>query len=128
MNAWTPEAHARLRMLYRQGQTLRAIGIIMGRSTGSISGQVKTLKLKRTTPKKTHAYYRIRKPAPIVSDHTCGQEGLPVEALQAGQCRYPYGVYPPYQFCGAVCRSGPYCPKHAEICYRQHDREGYTNE
>ena len=43
--------------------------------------------------------------------------GLRIEQLESGVCRYPYGDYPPYLYCGQPTKpDSPYCAFHHRIC------------
>jgi GcrA cell cycle regulator len=62
------------------------------------------------------------RPAPTSPDALSGESipalRLPLEKLERGMCRYPYGEKSPYAFCGAAAlEDKPYCRAHQALCY-----------
>ena len=44
------------------------------------------------------------------------------ELRQRGDCRWPFGVAPPYQYCGKPATDGSYCCEHGRIAFSGADR------
>lgn len=130
--SWTDERVELLTKLWGEGKTAAEIAKELGGVTrNAVIGKAHRLKLSnRVSP-----IQQNKKPAPVKaapqssapakkvqkSSDQDNRKGIPLMALKANQCRWPFGDPQDdnFGFCGADCIAGlPYCAEHAKMAYQ----------
>ncbi len=143
MPNWTKDMDETLIQMRNDGSSAAKIGERLGCTRSAVLGRAGRLRL----PKFRSGYHqriyvsqdapprplriRVRPPKPVPSVPDAPSAPVALLDLRRHHCRYP--MWPsqkrnepmpkPMLFCGAIARSdGPYCTKHADICYTVHVR------
>jgi GcrA cell cycle regulator len=130
---WTSDAIAKARVLWREGQSAREIGVVFGVSKGSVLGVADRNGFTSRKPDHPRRAYdpqdrrgradRHHPPKPVVVLVPVAA-GLPVRVLRlspVAACCWPLGEprTPAFRWCGAAAVVGrSYCPAHVALAYR----------
>ena len=130
---WPSALEERLKeLLERRDLSASGIASRLGVTKNAVIGKVHRMKLTITNRKPAPpatARVRVRWPAakqrplphvvaPVASPIELAPLGLRIEQLESGVCRYPYGEFPPFLYCGQTTKPGsPYCPWHHARCF-----------
>lgn len=133
--SWTLEREQLAQELWADGESASYIAARLGGvSRSAVIGKLHRMGLanNRLNPHRTHvSKLRAPRAAPTRADETAGgvslsppvvappSDPVPLEALEPGMCRYPFGDHAPFTFCGApVCDAiSSYCEKHDRACH-----------
>tara|TARA_R100001086_G_C11814657_1_gene252534 strand:- start:3 stop:425 length:423 start_codon:yes stop_codon:yes gene_type:complete len=120
MKQWTKEDDKTLSDMWERKEPVKAIGEVLDRSIGSITGRASRIGLPRRStpiPKSTKTVKRKIKPIqhdddPLVSSYS---------EIEKGCCQYPYSgerIQDTIGWCGRKALNGEaYCEKHYKACY-----------
>ena len=120
---WTPEAVEHLSALAVEGYSGSQIAKRLGCTKGAVVGKLHRigvhLKRSAVVSKKT-----IRRENQKKDDIRANSGlGTHLKDLHDGQCKYSIGRNGfGHIFCGEPA-TGPYCERHAEICYKKEDKQ-----
>ena len=130
--SWTDERVELLTKLWTEGKTAAEIAKELGGVTrNAVIGKAHRLKLSNRVspiqqnkkPAAPKAQTPVAKPEIKVQKAASqdNRQGVPLTALKANECRWPYGdpQDESFGFCGCNALSGlPYCSEHAKMAYQ----------
>ena len=135
-NPWSREPTDLLAKYWPEGWSFRELAIRINNECGTcftrsaVAGKVARMHLStvermsrapRARPPRAPRQLSAAatKPAPVARKPLpCEPRMIDILDLRADTCRFPYGDFPPFRYCGCpILKGSPYCRDHTVICW-----------